>query len=84
MIKILLIEDDVELALLLQSSLAHEEIEAHLAFTPLEGLTRLQDESFDALVLDLSYLRWMVWRFAVWSEGRFLRCPSSSPRLVAI
>ena len=54
MIKILLIEDDVELALLLQSSLAHEEIEAHLAFTPLEGLTRLQDESFDALVLDLS------------------------------
>ena len=54
MIKILLIEDDVELALLLQSSLSHEEIEAHLAFTPLEGLTRLQDESFDALVLDLS------------------------------
>jgi len=54
MIKILLIEDDVELAQLLQSSLAHEAIEAHLAFTPLEGLTRLQNESFDALVLDLS------------------------------
>lgn len=54
MIKILLIEDDVELALLLQSSLAHEEIEAHLAFTPLEGLTLLQNEFFDALVLDLS------------------------------
>ncbi len=54
MIKILLIEDDSELALLLQSSLIKEEIEAHLAYTPLEGLTHLQNEIFDALVLDLS------------------------------
>lgn len=54
MIKILMIEDDVELAQLLQDSLAKEEIETILAFTPLEGLTALQHESFDALVLDLS------------------------------
>ncbi|WP_263833539.1 response regulator transcription factor [Sulfurospirillum oryzae] len=54
MIKILMIEDDVELAQLLQDSLAKEEIETTLAFTPLEGLTALQNESFDALVLDLS------------------------------
>lgn len=54
MIKILLIEDDVELALLLQNSLAQEGIEAHLAYTPLEGLLCLQNQIFDALVLDLS------------------------------
>lgn len=54
MIKILLIEDDVELASLLQAALLVEAIEVKLAFTPLEGLTALQNESFDALVLDLS------------------------------
>jgi len=54
MIKILLIEDDVELALLLQSALANEAIEASIAYTPLEGLTCLQNQTFDALVLDLS------------------------------
>lgn len=54
MIKILMIEDDVELAQLLQDSLAKEAIETRLAFTPLDGLTALQHESFDALVLDLS------------------------------
>ena len=54
MIKILLIEDDVELAQLLQASLLEEKIQAHLAFTPLDGLTALQNETFDALVLDLS------------------------------
>ncbi|KIM09844.1 MAG: chemotaxis protein CheY [Sulfurovum sp. FS06-10] len=54
MIKILLIEDDVELADLLQSSLAKEKIEARVAYTPLEGLTCLQNQTFDALVLDLS------------------------------
>jgi len=54
MIKILLIEDDVELAGLLQAALLLEAIEVKLAFTPLEGLTALQNESFDALVLDLS------------------------------
>ena len=54
MIKILMIEDDVELAQLLQESLFKEEIETILAFTPLDGLTALQHETFDALVLDLS------------------------------
>lgn len=54
MIKILMIEDDVELAQLLQESLVQEDIETTLAFTPLEGLVALQQEKYDALVLDLS------------------------------
>lgn len=54
MIKILMIEDDIELAQLLQESLLKEEINAILAFTPLDGLTALQHDTFDALVLDLS------------------------------
>lgn len=54
MIKILLIEDDVELAGLLEASLLQEDIAVTLAFTPLDGLTLLQNETFDALVLDLS------------------------------
>lgn len=54
MIKILLIEDDIELAQLLEVSLAAEQIDVKLAFTPLDGLTALQNETFDALVLDLS------------------------------
>jgi len=54
MIKILMIEDDVELAQLLQESLAKDDIETILAFTPLDGLTALQHDTFDALVLDLS------------------------------
>lgn len=54
MIKILMIEDDVELAQLLQESLLKEDIETVLAFTPLDGLTALQHDTFDALVLDLS------------------------------
>ena len=54
MIKILLIEDDVELAQLLEASLLSESIEVQLAFTPLDGLSALQNETFDALVLDLS------------------------------
>ncbi len=54
MIKILMIEDDIELAQLLQHSLAKEEIDTLLAFTPLDGLMALQQNSFDALVLDLS------------------------------
>ena len=49
-----MIEDDVELAQLLQESLLKEEIETILAFTPLDGLTALQYDTFDALVLDLS------------------------------
>ena len=54
MIEILLIEDDAELASLLQHALRSEEIEAYIALTPLEGLTCLQSRTFDALVLDLS------------------------------
>ena len=49
-----MIEDDVELAQLLQESLLKEDIETVLAFTPLDGLTALQHDIFDALVLDLS------------------------------
>lgn len=54
MIKILLIEDDSELAQLLSAALYEERIEVRIALTPLEGLTALQNEVFDALVLDLS------------------------------
>lgn len=54
MIEILIIEDDKELAQLLQSSLLHDSIIAQLAYTPLEGLVALQEKKFDALVLDLS------------------------------
>ena len=54
MIRILIIEDDKELAQLLGTALQAEGIEAKLAYSPLEGLTALQDEQFDALVLDLS------------------------------
>ncbi|MDD3343266.1 MAG: response regulator transcription factor [Sulfurospirillaceae bacterium] len=54
MIKILLIEDDIELAQLLGHALLIEGIDATLAYTPLDGLSALQNETFDALVLDLS------------------------------
>lgn len=54
MIKILLIEDDIELAKLLHRMLLLENIEATMAFHPVEGLTLLKDNIFDALVLDLS------------------------------
>ena len=54
MIKILLIEDDVELARLLQRILLTEEVETVMAFNPVEGLKILEHETFDALVLDLS------------------------------
>lgn len=54
MIRILIIEDDSELAQLLSAALQSEGIEAKLAYSPLEGLTALQNERFDALVLDLS------------------------------
>lgn len=54
MIKILLIEDDVELAKLLQRVLLLEGIDTILAFHPTEGLKILEHETFDALVLDLS------------------------------
>lgn len=54
MIKILLIEDDVELATLLQRMLLLENIETVMAFHPLDGLKLLENDLFDALVLDLS------------------------------
>lgn len=49
-----MIEDDVELAQLLQSRLYKDEIEVTIAPTPLEGLTLFQTRQFDLLVLDLS------------------------------
>jgi len=49
-----MIEDDIELAQLLQSRLYKDEIEITIAPTPLEGLTLFQTSRFDLLVLDLS------------------------------
>lgn len=49
-----MIEDDKELAQLLQASLLEEGIETSLAYAPLQGLEELQKNSYDALVLDLS------------------------------
>ncbi len=49
-----MIEDDIELAQLLQSRLYKDEIEITIAPTPLEGLTLFQTSHFDLLVLDLS------------------------------
>ena len=54
MIQVLMIEDDVELAQLLQSRLYKDEIEVTIAPSPLEGLTLFQTKQFDLLVLDLS------------------------------
>jgi len=49
-----MIEDDVELAQLLQSRLYKDKIEVTIAPSPLEGLTLFQTKQFDLLVLDLS------------------------------
>ncbi|DAB37496.1 MAG: DNA-binding response regulator [Sulfuricurvum sp. GWF2_44_89] len=54
MIQVLMIEDDVELAQLLQSRLYKDKIEVTIAPSPLEGLTLFQTKQFDLLVLDLS------------------------------
>lgn len=54
MIQVLMIEDDDELAQLLQTRLAKDEIEVTIALTPLEGLSLFQTRTFDLLVLDLS------------------------------
>lgn len=51
---ILMIEDDVELALLLSEHLQTREIQVTIASTPLDGLQKLQELEFDAVVLDLS------------------------------
>ncbi len=54
MVKILMIEDDEELALLLQSRLMKSQIDTTVALTPLEGLKLFQENSYDLLILDLS------------------------------
>jgi two-component response regulator len=55
MIKILLIEDDEQLAKLLALMLKLEEIETTMAYDPLSGLSILEKGlKYDALVLDLS------------------------------
>ncbi|WP_428739233.1 response regulator transcription factor [Sulfurimonas sp.] len=54
MINILMIEDDVELGELLCDQLIKENISVTLATTPLKGLELFKQNSFDALVLDLS------------------------------
>lgn len=54
MLKILMIEDDEELALLLKSRLLKSDIDVSVALTPLDGLKLFQSQSFDLLILDLS------------------------------
>lgn len=49
-----MIEDDVELAGLLKSSLYKKNIDVIVASTPLEGLKLFQVRTFDMLILDLS------------------------------
>ncbi len=49
-----MIEDDIELAQLLKSRLAHDAIDVTITTTPLEGLSLFQTHTFDLLVLDLS------------------------------
>jgi len=49
-----MIEDDLELAILLQEYLFEKNIETVIAQTPLEGLELFNKQNFDALVLDLS------------------------------
>jgi len=54
MTHILMIEDDSELAQLLQIRLQKDDIKVTIALTPLEGLNLFQTSSYDLLVLDLS------------------------------
>ncbi|MDO9265979.1 MAG: response regulator transcription factor [Sulfurimonas sp.] len=54
MVKILMIEDDEELATLLQSRLMKSQIDTTVALTPLEGLKLFQENRYDLLILDLS------------------------------
>ena len=49
-----MIEDDSELAQLLQMRLQKDDIKVTIALTPLEGLNLFQTSSYDLLVLDLS------------------------------
>ncbi|MGD9969422.1 MAG: response regulator transcription factor [Sulfuricurvum sp.] len=54
MLKLLMIEDDNELATLLQSRLRKNDIDVVIASNALDGLTLFQNNPFDILVLDLS------------------------------
>lgn len=54
MVRILMIEDDIELAQLLKSCLYKSGIDVTTVSTPLEGLKLFQVQSFDMLILDLS------------------------------
>lgn len=54
MLKVLMIEDDEELALLLKSRLFKSGLDVSVALTPLDGLTLFQNQKFDLLILDLS------------------------------
>lgn len=54
MLKILMIEDDLELAELLCERLESSDMSVVVALTPLDGLKLLVEQRFDMLVLDLS------------------------------
>ena len=54
MLKLLMIEDDNELAMLLKSRLRKNDIDVVTAANALEGLQLFQKRSFDLLILDLS------------------------------
>lgn len=49
-----MIEDDEELAMLLQSRLMKSQIDTTVALTPLEGLKLFRENRYDLLILDLS------------------------------
>lgn len=54
MIKILMIEDDHELGMLLKERIEVFDMTVDLSLTPLEGLKKLSEYPYDLLVLDLS------------------------------
>lgn len=54
MTQILMIEDDSELAQLLQMRLKKDAIEVTVALTPLEGISLFRENRYDLIVLDLS------------------------------
>src|SRR3990167_2523806 len=54
MLKLLMIEDDKELAQLLQKRLLKDAVEVTIALAPLEGLELFRNQKFDLLILDLS------------------------------
>lgn len=51
--RVLILDDDQELGPLMQPALAKYGIELHLAFTPAEAFAQLEQQRFDALVLDM-------------------------------